>query len=66
MNVLQNLPNVFLARTRRGFHRAPRRVILGDGAPWIWNLADEFFPGSVQIVDRFHAKEHLRSPRSGR
>ena len=29
---------------RRGFDRAGRRVILGDGAPWIWNLADEHFP----------------------
>ena len=25
--------------TRRGFDQAPRRVVLGDGAPWIWNLA---------------------------
>jgi hypothetical protein len=44
---------------RRGFDRATRRVVLGDGAPWIWNLADEFFPGAVQIVDLFHAKEYL-------
>jgi len=34
-------------------------VILGDGAPWIWNLADEFFPRAIQIVDLFHAKEYL-------
>ena len=44
---------------RRGFDRAPRRVVLGDGAPWIWNIADELFPGAVQIVDLFHAKQHL-------
>ena len=44
---------------RRGFAQAPRRVVLGDGAPWIWNLADEQFPGAVQIVDLFHAKGHL-------
>ena len=44
---------------RRGFDQAPRRVVLGDGAPWIWNLADELFPGAVQIVDLFHAKGHL-------
>ena len=31
----------------------------GDGAKWIWNLADEHFPDAVQIVDRFHAKQHL-------
>lgn len=43
---------------RRGFDRAARQVILGDGAPWIWGIADELFPGAVQIVDRFHAKQH--------
>ena len=44
---------------RRGFDGARRRVVLGDGAPWIWNIADELFPGAVQIVDLFHAKQHL-------
>jgi hypothetical protein len=44
---------------RRGFDRAARRVVLGDGAVWIWNLADELFPGAIQIVDLFHAKGHL-------
>ncbi len=33
--------------------------MLGDGAQWSWNLATEHFPDAVQIVDRFHAKEHL-------
>jgi len=33
--------------------------VLGDGATWIWNLADERFPDAVQIVDRFHVKQHL-------
>jgi len=44
---------------RRGFDQATRRVVLGDGAPWIWNLADELFPGAIQIVDIYHAKGHL-------
>lgn len=44
---------------RRGFDQAERRVVLGDGAPWIWNLADEHFPGAIQIVDLFHAKGHI-------
>lgn len=38
---------------------AARRVVLGDGAKWIWNLADQHFPDAIQIVDRFHAKQHL-------
>jgi hypothetical protein len=44
---------------RRGFDRVSRRAVLGDGAKWIWNLADEHFPDAIQIVDRFHAKQHL-------
>jgi hypothetical protein len=34
-------------------------VIMGDGAEWIWNLADLHFPGALQIVDLFHARQHL-------
>jgi len=45
--------------TRRGFAEARRRVVLGDGSPWIWNTAAELFPDATQILDRFHAKEHL-------
>jgi PAS domain-containing protein len=57
-------PSEFAARVvreamRRDFEHAPRRVVLGDGAVWIWNLANEQFPGAVQIVDRCHAKQKL-------
>jgi hypothetical protein len=45
--------------SRRGFIEAPRQAVLGDGAPWIWNTAMELFPQATQILDRFHAKEHL-------
>jgi hypothetical protein len=44
---------------RRGFDQAARRVALGDGAVWIWHIADEACPGAIQIVDLFHAKQHL-------
>ena len=43
----------------RGWSRAKKRVIMGDGAEWIWNLADLHFPGALQIVDLFHARQHL-------
>ncbi len=42
-----------------GLEHAQQVVVLGDGAPWIWNLAAEHFPGAVQIVDLYHAKEHV-------
>jgi hypothetical protein len=45
--------------SRRRFSRAERTVVLGDGALWIWNIAQELFPRALQIVDRFHVKQHL-------
>jgi hypothetical protein len=45
--------------TRRGFTQVSRGVVLGDGSAWIWNTATELFPQAIQILDRFHAKEHL-------
>jgi hypothetical protein len=42
-----------------GLEQAKQVVVLGDGAPWIWNLAAEYFPGAVYIVDLYHAKEHV-------
>jgi hypothetical protein len=38
---------------------AKRVVFMGDRAPWIWNLAGEHFPQAIEIVDYFHAVEHL-------
>ncbi len=46
---------------RRGSGRAEQLVVLGDGAPWIWNLAGLHFPGATQIVDLYHAREHLHA-----
>jgi hypothetical protein len=42
-----------------GLEQAEQVVVVGDGAPWIWNLAAEHFPGAVHIVDLYHAKEHV-------
>jgi len=44
---------------QRGWPRARIKVVLGDGAIWIWNLAAEQFPGAIFIVDFYHASEHL-------
>ena len=43
----------------RGWNRAAKKVVMGDGAEWIWNQADLHFPGAIQIVDLYHAREHL-------
>ena len=44
---------------RRGLHRAARVVVLGDGAAWVWGLAHQYFPDAIEIVDIYHAREHL-------
>jgi hypothetical protein len=44
---------------RRGASRIRQLTVLGDGAVWIWNLAGELFPAATQIVDLYHAREHV-------
>lgn len=56
---------------RQGGSRAKRIALVGDGAPWIWNLGEELFrfpkaetweraaPEFVGIVDWYHAVEHV-------
>lgn len=50
---------------RRGVVHASQTVVLGDGARWIWNQARDNFPGCVEIVDYFHAAEHLAEVANG-
>jgi hypothetical protein len=50
---------IYLEAWKRGWSRAASKVVMGDGAEWIWNLAAPYFPGAVQIVDLFHARQHL-------
>ena len=50
---------LYAEAVRRGVQRAARVIVLGDGAVWIWGLAEEHFPGATQIVDLYHAREHV-------
>jgi hypothetical protein len=50
---------IYLEACQRGWSGAVKKVVLGDGAEWIWNLADLHFPSAIQIVDLYHAREHL-------
>ena len=50
---------IYTEAWNRGWDRATIRVVMGDGSHWIWNLADQHFPGALQIVDLYHAREHL-------
>lgn len=46
---------------RRGAEHIRQIVVLGDGAPWIWNLATAILPEATQIVDLYHAREHIHA-----
>ena len=50
---------LYVEAWKRGWSRAQKKVVIGDGAEWIWNLAEQRFPGAVQIVDLYHARQHL-------
>ena len=50
---------LFREACTRGWSRARLQVVMGDGAEWIWNLAAEHFHGALQIVDLYHARQHL-------
>jgi hypothetical protein len=50
---------LYLEAWKRGWSCATKKVVIGDGAEWIWNLADQHFPGAIQIVDLYHARQHL-------
>jgi hypothetical protein len=43
---------------RRGLEKAQKVCAMGDGATWIWNIAEEHFYGAIQIIDLYHAREH--------
>jgi hypothetical protein len=44
---------------RRGADHVRQFTIIGDGAPWIWGIATSQFPEATQIVDLYHAREHI-------
>jgi hypothetical protein len=44
---------------RRGAEHIRQLVVLGDGAAWIWKLATRILPEATQIVDLYHAREHV-------
>ena len=50
---------VYTFAVRLGAERAHELVFLGDGAEWIWKLARERFSDARQILDFYHATEHL-------
>ena len=50
---------LYLEAWNRGWSRAAKKIVIGDGAEWIRNLVETHFPGAIQIVDLYHARQHL-------
>jgi len=50
---------IYAEAYRRGWSRARKKVVIGDGAEWIWNLVALHFSDAIQIVDLYHARQHL-------
>jgi hypothetical protein len=50
---------VYALAFRRGVEHCKDVVVLGDGGRWIWKQAASNFPEATQILDFYHAAEHL-------
>lgn len=50
---------LFTEAVTRGYHAADKVVFTADGAEWIWRMVEDRFKSVVQIVDFYHAAEHL-------
>jgi hypothetical protein len=46
----------YLEAKEKGIDGADKKVVLGDGAPWIWHQKDEHFPEAKGILDLYHLK----------
>jgi hypothetical protein len=46
---------------RGGLSRAREVLAVADGAPWIWNVVGDRWPGARQLLDFYHASQHLWS-----
>ena len=44
---------------RAGLGRAQAKLVVGDGAPWIWNVAQDRWAGADEMLDFYHASQHL-------
>jgi hypothetical protein len=44
---------------RGGLGRARAKLVVADGAPWIWNVAQDRWAGATEVLDFYHASQHL-------
>ena len=58
-HVSQFSPLLWAHGVRHNAQLARELIFVCDGADWIWNIVEEHFPNAIQILDWFHASEHL-------
>ena len=63
-SVEQFAPGLWALAVHKAVPQAADSSVTADGAEWIWNLAADYFPDRVQIVDWYHACDHLSSAAS--
>lgn len=51
--------DTFFPKLERHLTPYKKKIIIGDGAKWIWKWAEDNYPGATQILDFYHAKEKL-------
>jgi hypothetical protein len=44
---------------RHGLARSRDVLVVADGAPWIWNVAADRWAGATELLDFYHASQHL-------
>jgi len=47
------------AACEHGLGRARQKLVVSDGAPWIWNVAQDRWNGAVEVLDFYHASQHV-------
>ena len=47
------------AACEQGLGRARQKLVVSDGAPWIWNLVHDRWAGAVEVLDFYHASQHV-------
>jgi hypothetical protein len=47
------------AALQRGMAQAGQLIYLGDGAAWVWEIARTCFASAIQILDYYHASQHV-------
>jgi hypothetical protein len=58
-SVEQFTPALWALAVDKQVPTARQSSVTADGAEWIWNVCADYFPESTQIVDWYHATQHL-------